>query len=184
VAANFHNVILNKMNNSPPLKSFNKLRFFQNLLALSVVTLIITVWATVTFLSYQNNLLKKYFVDNQSQNKTIISPTSKDISEPQLTAPHVNSVVTSPLDVKGKVPAGWMFEGQFTIQLLDSNKNLIASGIGKEVVPGLWTNGKPVDFEATITFTTTANSGFLILTNDNPSGLPENSKNFEIPIVF
>lgn len=38
----------------------NKLRFFQNTLSLSAVTLIIVVWATVSFLAYQNNLFKKY----------------------------------------------------------------------------------------------------------------------------
>lgn len=42
----------------------NKLRSLQNLLALSVVTLIITVWATVSFLAYQNSQLKKYSKDN------------------------------------------------------------------------------------------------------------------------
>jgi hypothetical protein len=44
----------------------NKLRFLQNLLALSAVTLIITVWATVSFLVYQNSLLKKYSITNQT----------------------------------------------------------------------------------------------------------------------
>lgn len=37
----------------------NKLRFFQNTLALSATTLIIAVWATVSYLAYQNNLLNK-----------------------------------------------------------------------------------------------------------------------------
>jgi len=36
----------------------NKTRFFQNLLALSAVTLIIIIYSTVSYLIYQNNLLK------------------------------------------------------------------------------------------------------------------------------
>ena len=164
--------------------SFNKLRFLQNLLVLSAVTLIITVWATVSFLVYQNNLLKKYSAENQIQQQTMTSPEAKITNAPQVTDPLPNSVIASPLVVKGKVPASWMFEGQFPIRLLDSNKDLIASGIGKEVVPGSWTSGKPVDFQATISFKVTAKTGFLTLTNDNPSGLPENSKSFEIPINF
>ena len=54
--------------------SLNKLRFLQNLLALSAVTLIITVWATVSFLIYQNNLLKKY------ANQTIKNVVTKKIN--------------------------------------------------------------------------------------------------------
>jgi hypothetical protein len=48
------------MDNIPLLKSFNKLKSLQNLLTLSAVTLVITVWSTVSFLAYQNKLLKKY----------------------------------------------------------------------------------------------------------------------------
>jgi hypothetical protein len=43
-----------------PSKSFNKLNLFQNLLALSAATLIITVWSIVIYLIHQNNSLKKF----------------------------------------------------------------------------------------------------------------------------
>jgi hypothetical protein len=56
----------------------NKLRFFQNLLALSAVTLIITVWATVIYMTYRNSLLIKYSVDTQIQKKT--TPPKENIS--------------------------------------------------------------------------------------------------------
>lgn len=37
-----------------------KLRFLQNPLALSAITLIVIVWSTVSFLAYQNNQFKEY----------------------------------------------------------------------------------------------------------------------------
>jgi len=42
----------------------NKLRIFQNLLALSAVALIIIVWSTVTYLAFQNKKLKLYMGQN------------------------------------------------------------------------------------------------------------------------
>lgn len=47
------------MENVLPINPNNKLRFLQNTLALSAVTLIVTVWATVSYLAYQNKRLKE-----------------------------------------------------------------------------------------------------------------------------
>lgn len=103
---------------------------------------------------------------------------------PQVYSPLPNSKVSTPLIVKGKVPPGWMFEGQFPVSLLASDRSVISSVVAKETVPGSWSQGKDVQFEATITFTTAEKSGYLLLTNDNPSGFPENSKTFEVPVSF
>jgi hypothetical protein len=105
-------------------------------------------------------------------------------SQPVVIYPSSNSKVTNPLRIDGIVPAGWMFEGVFPIKLVDSYKNIIAQGQAKEKITGSWQSGESVQFEATLNFTTSAKSGFLILENDNPSGLPENSKSFEIPVNF
>lgn len=61
--------------------SINKLKSLQNLLALSSVTLVITVWSTVSFLAYQNSQLKKYFANYQSQKQTKTLRTLEDIKE-------------------------------------------------------------------------------------------------------
>lgn len=66
------NVIINRMENVPHQGSSNKLHFLQNIIGLSALTLIVTVWATVTFLAYQNKLLEKY-----SKDYSIPIPTSK-----------------------------------------------------------------------------------------------------------
>jgi len=101
-----------------------------------------------------------------------------------LTSPIANAAIVSPVTVSGTVPPGWMFEGQLPIKLLDNNRKLIAQGVGREVTPGSWQSSEPVKFTGTLTFTTTAKSGFLLIENDNPSGLPENSKSYEIPVNF
>lgn len=105
-------------------------------------------------------------------------------SYPAISSPASGSTVTSPLRIEGTVPAGWMFEGQMPIKLLDENRKLIAEGRGQESTPGSWQSGKPVAFEGKVIFTTTVKSGFLVIEKDNPSGLPENDGSFEVPVKF
>lgn len=105
-------------------------------------------------------------------------------NKPIVTSPVANSRISSPLTITGMVPAGWMFEGVFPITLVDDSRKLIFRGQGDEKVSGSWTEDKPINFAATITFTTTAKSGFILLEKDNPSGKPELSEYFEIPINF
>lgn len=109
---------------------------------------------------------------------------SLNSNRPTVTAPEPNSKVSSPLQVKGTIPPGWMFEGIFPVKLLDSDRNLITQVQGRETTPGSWSSGQPIEFSANLTFSTGAKSGFLILEKDNPSGLPENVDSFEIRVYF
>ncbi len=122
-----------------------------------------------------------------------IIPTVFDANEtpqpspdiPYISAPNRNSTITSPVTVKGTVPAGWMFEGVFPIKITDKESGVLSQGQAHEVTPGSWQSGESVEFEATITFPSrAAGKGSIVLENDNPSGLPENSKSFNIPIIF
>lgn len=66
------------MEDSPTPTPLNKLKSLQNLLALSAVTLIITVWATVSFLAYQNSQFKNNSEKNRpimADNKLLPTPT-------------------------------------------------------------------------------------------------------------
>ncbi len=94
------------------------------------------------------------------------------------------SPIKGPLVIKGTVEPGWMFEGVMPVKLLDATRVEIASGSAKETVPGSWQSGKTVEFSVELTFTTDSASGFLVFQNDNPSGLPENQKSFEMPVKF
>ncbi len=153
--------------------------------------------SAVAFLYYQNQQLKSMLAAYQTPAPTASPepsasqvPTgtsaspSATLSKPVVTSPKPGAKVTSPLTVTGTVPAGWMFEGVFPIKLTDATKKVIVQGQAKEVVPGSWQSGNPVNFTAVLTFTTTANSGFLILENDNPSGDPTKSQTFEVPVNY
>lgn len=94
------------------------------------------------------------------------------------------SPTKGPLVIKGTVESGWMSEGSFLVKLLDASRQEIASASAKETISGSWQSGKAVEFSVSLTFTTESNSGFLVFRNDNPSGLPENAKSFEIPVKF
>lgn len=101
-----------------------------------------------------------------------------------ITTPLSNAIIKSPLTVKGTVPQGWMFEGVFSIKLLDQNRKPIALAQGKEIIPGSSYGTLPIEFTSSITFQTNATQGYLVLDKDNPSGLPEKNESFEIPIRF
>ena len=111
-------------------------------------------------------------------------PNATLAPSPKLEKPLSNSKITSPLKVTGTVPAGWMFEGSCPIKLLDSENQVIAQTTAKEITPGSWQSEKDIPFTATLIFKTDTTKGFLVIENDNPSGLPENSQSYMIPIKF
>lgn len=165
---------------------------------LAMALFVLLAFSAVAFLYYQNQQLKSMLTSYQPTPTASVAPTSSPTqtgqpsgsatpsatSKPIVTSPKPGSKVSSPLTVTGTVPANWMFEGVFPIKLVDSSKKLIVQGQAKEKIPGSWQTGKTVEFTATLTFTTTANSGFIILMNDNPSGDPAKSETFEVPVTF
>jgi hypothetical protein len=101
----------------------------------------------------------------------------------EVDAPLSGDTITSPLTVTGKARGNWYFEASFPIELKDGNGTVIATGVGQ--AQGDWMTTDWVPFTATLTYTAPATeNGTLVLHNDNPSGLPENDKNVEIPVVF
>lgn len=141
----------------------------------------------VAFLYYQNQQLKNMLSSYQTQTTPTPVASASPTPNPEMpivSSPSANIKVVSPLKITGTVPAGWMFEGVFPIKLVDANQKLIIQGQAKENVAGNWQTGNPVAFTATLTFKTSSASGFLILQNDNPSGIPANSKTFEVPVKF
>ena len=105
-------------------------------------------------------------------------------ASPSINSPKANAIIRSPLNITGSVPTGWMFEGQFPIEIRDSENRVVGSGIAHEVSPGSWSSGKSVDFSAKVDFSPTAKSGFIFLLSDNPSGIPEKQLTFKLPVNF
>jgi hypothetical protein len=100
-----------------------------------------------------------------------------------VTAPQANQVITSPLAVEGKARGSWFFEANFPIKIADAQGNEI--GASNVRAQGDWMTSDFVDFKGELRFISpSSGSGTLILQNDNPSGLPENAKEFRVPIEF
>lgn len=102
---------------------------------------------------------------------------------PQLLTPKAGDTLVGPLVIKGYVPKSWTFEGQFRMQLLDSSRRIII----EDRVPVEWDSENRKEtlyFVESYNYHTQAKSGFLILQNDNPSGLPENEKSVEVSVSF
>lgn len=93
-----------------------------------------------------------------------------------------NSVISSPLVVKGEAPGAWYFEASFPVKLLDDKGNVIVTAPAYAQSDSLTTDFVP--YKTLLEFTTTATSGYLVLTNDNPSGLIENELSVKIPVTF
>ncbi len=165
---------------------------------ISMAIFVLLSLGAVAFLYYQNQQLKSMLASYQTPTPTATptgTPTttsspngsaspSATLTKPIVTSPKPGTKVVSPLTITGTVPAGWMFEGVFPIKLVDAQKNTIVQGQAKEKTPGSWQSGNPVEFTATLIFTTTEKNGFIILENDNPSGDPTKSKTFEVPVKF
>lgn len=119
-----------------------------------------------------------------TQEEMKAAPPQKEVANVEMVAPVANSVVSSPMAVTGIVPPGWMFEGQLTVRLLDDQNQVLVEAPGTESIPGSWQTGKSVVFTSSLSFTTTAPTGTLVIAKPNPSGLPENDESFSVPVKF
>jgi hypothetical protein len=91
-----------------------------------------------------------------------------------------NAKITSPLTITGKAK-GWYFEASFPINILDQNGKVI--GQAPAQAQSDWMTSDWVPFKAVVTFTSpgAGKKGIVRLSNDNPSGLPENDKHIDHP---
>ncbi|OIO48298.1 MAG: hypothetical protein AUJ32_00905 [Parcubacteria group bacterium CG1_02_40_82] len=109
--------------------------------------------------------------------------TSQSTQEPDIivTSPQSNQIITSPLSIEGKAKGSWYFEAVAPVRLLDDKGNVLASG--QIQTQGDWMTSDYVPFKAELTFSYNATtSGTLLFHNDNPSGLPENDKEFNVSV--
>ncbi|MDO8740807.1 MAG: GerMN domain-containing protein [Candidatus Woesearchaeota archaeon] len=97
--------------------------------------------------------------------------------------PKADEEVLSPLEIKGTVNgSGWIgFEGQVgTVNLIDSEGNKLAEGVLKATTD--WTQPQ-IRFESTLNFVSlNIDAGKLVFNNENPSDLPQNSRQFILPV--
>ncbi|MEI6711445.1 MAG: Gmad2 immunoglobulin-like domain-containing protein [bacterium] len=120
-----------------------------------------------------------------SQQTTLSSETTNTPTQViEVTSPRPNDSIKSPLILTGKARGSWYFEASFPIELRDANNVLIAKAVGQ--AQGDWMTENMVPFTATITFPAQpqGSHGMITLKNDNPSGEPEKSMMFDVPVTF
>lgn len=121
-----------------------------------------------------------YFFTSQQNNPTFESAYSDEIT---VSEPVPNAQVKSPLSVSGKARGTWFFEASFPAEITDSHGKSLGGGVMQ--AEGEWMTEEFVQFNGEIAFEKPETAeGILILRNDNPSGLPENQKEVQIPIKF
>ncbi|MCP9198369.1 Gmad2 immunoglobulin-like domain-containing protein [Gramella sp. GC03-9] len=101
----------------------------------------------------------------------------------RLEEPLPNEDISSPLEIKGKAKGNWFFEGDAPLKLLDRDFKIIAESYIS--AKGEWMTTNFVNFEGRIEFDAPDDErGYLLLERANPSGLPENDKQYHIPVIF
>jgi hypothetical protein len=113
---------------------------------------------------------------------TTTEPIDPSIKPLILTNLKANDVVESPLTIKGKAPGSWYFEASFPIEIQDDEGNKIGQGYAQ--ADGEWMTPDNVAFTARVTFEAATETGTIVFSKDNPSGLPENDASIELPVRF
>lgn len=101
-----------------------------------------------------------------------------------LNTPRPGDVISPPIQIAGQAPQNWFFEGQLFAKIETDNGTVIGQGPLK--TEGDWTTEKVLNFRGELKFSvpTGVQTGKLVIENDNPSGLPENQKRYEIQVRF
>lgn len=93
-----------------------------------------------------------------------------------------NSQIISGMVVTGEAK-GYYFEASFPVKLVDANGKVVLQTHAE--AQSDWMTADFVPFKVTLIFDKPATAtGKLILSKDNPSGLPQNDESVEIPIKF
>ena len=99
-----------------------------------------------------------------------------------ITAPQVNTLIKSPLEIKGHAVGQWFFEAIFLAELVDEQGKVLATSI--LTAEGEWMTKDLVPFYGTLEFDEADARGELIFKSANPSGIQENQKIFSVPVRY
>lgn len=95
-------------------------------------------------------------------------------------SPQENQEISSPILIRGDAKSSWFFEGVFPIVLEDTSGKQIGFAQARALTD--WTATSTVSFQAEMTFSGANGKGELVFKNDNPSGLPEKSVEYRVPV--
>lgn len=107
----------------------------------------------------------------------------KQPEEISVATPQPNQTISSPLIVEGQARGNWFFEASFPIKLIDDQGKILGQSYAR--AQSDWMTENFVPFKGEINYQAAATTtGKLVLKNDNPSGLPQNDKKIEIPVLI
>lgn len=101
--------------------------------------------------------------------------------EVELFTPELNGLVSSPYTVHGRAHGSWFFEAVLPVVLTDARGTVLVQTYGTAI--GDWMLDGWVEFTSDLEFDAFgAESGYLIIKKDNPSGLPEHDAQVSFPV--
>lgn len=121
-----------------------------------------------------------------SDGKTFVEDIGNELEKSNLIKvdqPRPGQLISSPLDISGQARGTWFFEASFPILLLDKDGKTIAQTIAQ--AQSDWMTEGFVSFKATLTFpVSSAGKATLVFKKDNPSSLPQNDDQLEMPVLL
>jgi hypothetical protein len=97
--------------------------------------------------------------------------------------PAENALIKSPVAVSGKARGNWFFEATLPASVIDAN----GKELGRQpfMATGDWQTTAYVPFSGMIPFDDPeTDTGFVVISKDNPSGDPARDQSFKIPVRF
>ena len=143
----------------------------KNIKLLILIAIIILVIIGVLFLHQQNKIQKTEMSQFQNEEDII-----------HLFSPQPNELITGRFTIKGEARGSWFFEGTAPYYILSSDLVTVTSGV--ITAQGDWMTNEFVLFSGEVNFTPFIESGYLVLKNDNPSGLAEKNLYYMVPLKF
>ena len=138
----------------------------------------------VTLLACQPEKTPQVARDTASSEPTVPpAPPAAKAGLIELHHPLPNDAIQSPLVIAGMARGQWYFEASFPVYLVNAAGDTIARTPAQ--AEGEWMTTNMVPFKATLEFTAPAgDSGTLVLSKSNASGLPEHDDELRVPIRF
>ncbi|MFZ4648953.1 MAG: Gmad2 immunoglobulin-like domain-containing protein [Patescibacteria group bacterium] len=101
--------------------------------------------------------------------------------------PLQNESLASPYAITGKARGSWFFEASFPLKIVDEQAKVLGSGLANAQTD--WMTSNFVPFIGYIKFLpgempASGTKVFLVLSKDNPSGLPEHDASTSVPIII
>ncbi|TQD38835.1 Gmad2 immunoglobulin-like domain-containing protein [Haloflavibacter putidus] len=131
--------------------------------------------------SFSKNKINSILKDLQFISEREVKTPIADLIKVEKPLPNIE--VTSPLKVEGKARGIWFFEANAGLRLENKDGKTLAEG--NITTKNGWMTEEFVPFTGTLKFDAPNDErGYLIFKRANPSGKPENKREYRLPVIF